>query len=208
MKKIILFGVAIAAMILTVSCNESKKTFLFDGETLDGWVAVVKDGAEGVFTVSDGVISVTGQPFGYLRTEKKYGDYNLHVEWRYPEGNATNSGIFQRVQDQDTVWPEGVECQLMAGHAGDMIGLSGARILEVPSNPENPFTVKPRIHPDEAIELPEGEWNTAEIVCKGDKMTVYINGSLENEATLALTEGYIALQSEGGPLEFRNVYIY
>ena len=31
--------------------------------------------------------------------------------------------------------------------------------------------------------------------------------SLENEATLSLTQGYIALQSEGGPLAFRNIYL-
>ena len=67
--------------------------------------------------------------------------------------------------------------------------------------------MKKRIHSGAAIELPDGEWNRAEIICKGDKMMVYINGSLENEATLAYKTGYIALQSEGGPLAFRNIYI-
>ncbi|MCQ2143835.1 MAG: DUF1080 domain-containing protein [Bacteroidales bacterium] len=188
--------------------DSSRKKDLFNGENLDGWTAVAEEGAEGVFSVRDGVISVSGQPFGYLRTNEKFGDYSLHVEWRYPEGNAVNSGIFQRVQDEDKVWPEGIECQLMAGKAGDIVGLSGAKILEVPSNPGSPFTVKTRNHPGEAIELPEGEWNRAEIICKGNNIRIYINGSLENEATLALDEGFIALQSEGGPVEFRNVYIY
>ena len=37
--------------------------------------------------------------------------------------------------------------------------------------------------------------------------TVYINGKLQNECTTNTTDGYIALQSEGGPIEFRNLYI-
>lgn len=195
-------------VILYNTFDTPRKRHLFNGVNLDGWTAVVKDGAEGVFSVRDGVISVSGEPFGYLRTNERFVDYSLHVEWRYPEGNAVNSGIFQRVQDEDKVWPEGIECQLMAGKAGDIVGLSGARIIEVPSDPDHPFTIKPRNHPGEAIELPEGEWNRAEIICKGKNIRIYINGSLENEATLALDGGFIALQSEGGPIEFRNVYTY
>ena len=52
-----------------------------------------------------------------------------------------------------------------------------------------------------------GEWNEADIVCQGGKITVYINGQLQNECTTNTTEGYIALQSEGGPIEFRNLYL-
>ena len=52
-----------------------------------------------------------------------------------------------------------------------------------------------------------GEWNEATVICKGGKVTVYINGQLLNECTTTATEGYIALQSEGGPIEFRNIYL-
>ena len=56
-------------------------------------------------------------------------------------------------------------------------------------------------------EKPVGEWNEADITCKGGKITVYINGELQNEATSDYKNGYIALQSEGGPIEFRNIYL-
>ena len=39
-------------------------------------------------------------------------------------------------------------------------------------------------------------------------MTVYINGMLQNECSGTDRTGYIALQSEGGTLEFRNVYLH
>lgn len=42
---------------------------------------------------------------------------------------------------------------------------------------------------------------------RGDRMTVYINGMLQNECSGTDRTGYIALQSEGGTLEFRNVYL-
>ena len=186
---------------------EDGKTVLFNGKDLTGWVPVLEsETEEPVFKVQDGCIMVSGKPNGYLRTARQYGDYSLHVEWKWV-GSGTNSGIFQRIQEGDKVWPTAYECQLMAGRAGDIVSLGGARIAEVPYDPQVKFPMKKRVHSGAAIELPDGEWNRAEIICKGDKMMVYINGSLENEATMAYKTGYIALQSEGGPLAFRNIYI-
>ena len=59
----------------------------------------------------------------------------------------------------------------------------------------------------DSAEKPAGEWNTAEIVCKGNFIQAYVNGVLMNEAHFDRSEGPIALQSEGGPLEIRNIYI-
>lgn len=186
---------------------EGSQVSLFNGKDLSGWVPVTEfDSEEPVFKVEDGCIVVSGKPNGYLRTARQYGDYSLHVEWKWI-GSGTNSGIFQRIQEGDKVWPTAYECQLMAGRAGDIVSLGGARIKEVPYDPAVKFPMKKRVHSGAQIELPDGEWNRAEIICKGDKMMVYINGSLENEATLSYKTGYIALQSEGGPLAFRNIYI-
>jgi len=211
MKRLFNFVILMAGVVCSCSqTNENQTTSLFNGKDLSGWVAVT-DTAGGVcgddvFTVNDGVISVKGNPFGYLRTEKKYTDYKLHVEWRWV-GEGTNSGIFQRVQEPDKVWASGIECQLHAGDAGDFVCLGGARIAEVNAGPEVKFPVKKRNSPAGTIENPDGEWNTAEIVCQGKNIKVYINGSFENECTAGEVAGYIALQSEGGPLEFRNIWI-
>lgn len=187
--------------------SDEGKVVLFNGKDLTGWVPVTEsESEEPVFKVEDGVIVVSGKPNGYLRTARQYGDYSLHVEWKWI-GAGTNSGIFQRIQEGDKVWPCAYECQLMAGRAGDIVALGGARIAEIPYNPDVKFPMKKRVHTGAAIELPDGEWNRAEIICRGNKMTIYINGSLENQATLSATQGYIALQSEGGTLAFRNVYI-
>ena len=201
-----LFAALVCALALG-SCGGNARTELFNGKDLAGWVCVVDSlgdvPAGEVFTVRDGNIRIAGQPFGYMRTARQYGDYRLHAEWRWI-GEATNSGIFQRVQEGDKVWPQGIECQLMAGRAGDLVLLGGARAAGI--DPVGKVPVKARIG-DAGCEKPAGEWNEAEIVCRGDRMTVYINGMLQNECSGTDRTGYIALQSEGGTLEFRNVYL-
>ena len=180
-----LFAALVCALALG-SCGGNARTELFNGKDLAGWVCVVDSlgdvPAGEVFTVRDG---------------------NIRIEWRWI-GEATNSGIFQRVQEGDKVWPQGIECQLMAGRAGDLVLLGGARAAGI--EPVGKFPVKARIG-DAGCEKPAGEWNEAEIVCRGDRMTVYINGMLQNECSGTDRTGYIALQSEGGTLEFRNVYL-
>lgn len=118
-----LFAALVCALALG-SCDGNARTELFNGKDLAGWVCVVDSLGEvpagEVFTVRDGNIRIAGQPFGYMRTARQYGDYRLHAEWRWI-GEATNSGIFQRVQEGDKVWPQGIECQLMAGRAGDLV---------------------------------------------------------------------------------------
>ena len=57
-------------------------------------------------------------------------------------------------------------------------------------------------------EKPVGEWNRLEITCKSATIRVKVNGDLVNEATnCSVTRGAICLQSEGAPIEFRNIRI-
>jgi hypothetical protein len=60
----------------------------------------------------------------------------------------------------------------------------------------------------QSSEKPAGQWNTYEIYCEKDTIRCSVNGVLQNEGTAAtLTAGWICLQSEGSPIEFRNIYI-
>ena len=88
----------------------------------------------------------------------------------------------------------------MNGRAGDMIASGGSAFEELKEGRFLRSAV-------ESAEKPAGEWNTAEIVCKGNFIQAYVNGVLMNEAHFDRSEGPVALQSEGGPLEIRNVFI-
>ncbi len=193
-----------AAVFISCSPKEKIET-LFNGENLDGWKVVLK-AAEGetfegeTFYAQDGVLRVSGKPFGYIRTENKYSDYTLHLEWRWAGEEGVDGGVFNRLQDGDKVWPLGVQLQMTPKDMGVLMG--GIKIEGL----EGPFYKKDRIV-EESPEKPVGEWNEMEFLCKGGEIKVWLNGILVNEAVCDATSGYIALQSEGGPMDFRNIYL-
>ena len=190
------------AQMALVSC--SQETSLFNGKDLQGWVSVVAETetppAEPVFTVRDGMIHITGEPRGYLRTEQKYADYTLLLEWRWTDGRV-DSGIYNRLQDGDKVWPTGVQLQLRESDFGYF--LSGLPLEGVV--PDRSYRKPPLCDGDP--ERPDGEWNEVRVVCQGGHLTAYVNDVLVNEAQCDATEGYIGLQSEGGAMDFRNIRI-
>lgn len=178
---------------------------LFNGKNLNNWVFMLRDPSvdpKTVFLVKDGVIHITGNPFGYMRTKDSYSDYNLHLEWRYPV-EATNSGVFINTQLPDTIWPKCFECQLKAGSAGDFITMNGSDMNE---RKNRSSIVVEKFAP--SSEKPTGEWNTMEIVTKGNTIEVTVNGVLQNKASGTNPDnGHICLQSEGKDIQFRNVYL-
>jgi hypothetical protein len=178
---------------------------LFNGKDLNNWVFYLKDPSVDpgkVFTVKNGVINISGNPFGYMRTKDVYSDYKLHVEWRWPV-EATNSGVFVHAQKPDTIWIKCIECQLKAGSAGDFVCMNGADMTE--RTDKSKMSVKKMA---DSSEKPTGEWNTMEVTCDGNTIEVAVNGVLQNKGTsVSVTKGSICLQSEGKDIEFRNVFL-
>ena len=188
-----------------------EKVMLFNGTDFTGWKLYVADktiDVHDVWSVSNGVVHCEGRPNGYMRTRAKYKDYHLHLEWRWP-GEPTNSGVLLHAKGPDKVWPRCIECQLKAGNAGDLVLIGGTGITvdgQDRQNVEKQFVVIPK--KQQSSESPPGRWNTYEIYCKGDAVRCYVNGVLQNEGTNATeTAGWVCLQSEGGPIEFRNIHV-
>jgi hypothetical protein len=71
---------------------------LFDGRSLDEWVNV-NDGRPATWTVAGDVLTVH-KPSGNIETKRRFGSYQLHLEWRIPAGMTEtgqargNSGVF------------------------------------------------------------------------------------------------------------------
>ena len=178
---------------------------LFNGKNLDNWVFRLKDPSvdpSQVFKVQNGVILITGSPFGYMRTKDSFSDYILHVEWRWP-GEPGNSGVFIHAQVPDTTPLKVIEVQLAAGNAGDFMCGQGVYMNECSDKSKR--TVK-KLAP--SSEKPAGEWNNMDVVCKANTIEVTVNGVLQNKGTgVSLTNGHICLQSEGKYIEFRKVLL-
>jgi hypothetical protein len=195
-----------------LSCKTGNKIMLFNGENLDNWEIFVSGDEQPpgeLFWVEDGVIRTSGRPNGYIRTRGSYQNFKLHVEWRWLE-EPTNSGVLLHVQGEDRIWPLSVECQLMNGHAGDIVligkgsGLTVKDSVYLTASEENRFTVIGKF--EESSEFPAGEWNSYDITCQDGRLEVLVNGVLQNAGTgMTLAEGNILLQSEGSPMEFRNI---
>lgn len=196
--------------------DEPAATALFNGKDLSGWTFFLEKPElkmEDVWSVQDGILVCRGEPMGYLATKERFKNFQLVVEWRWPPGKEPgNSGVLMRITGEPMVLPKCVEAQLMHGNAGDIWAFQGfrvkgdaARSREVDHDTFGHLVGVAKI---EGNEKPPGEWNKYEITLKGGKLTVIVNGKLVNEATdCDQVAGQIAVQSEGGEIQFRTISI-
>lgn len=214
--RLFLTGLALACSLNAVAdemsvkiepVRPSQKIQLFNGKDFAGWTKVIttetNSSPDITWTIVDGILRCTGKPFGYLTTQQSYADFKLHVKYRwYGVAAQLNSGIFVLKTGPDTFFlPKAIETQLKKGSAGDFVLLSCATINGL----DNPKvrSVKKQAN---TSEKPDGEWNSVEIVVNGNSVQSSINGVLQNVGTNAYANsGQICLQSEGGPVEFRNI---
>ena len=133
--------------------------------------------------------------------EAFYKNYTLKFEWMYerPEGYKDgdkfngNSGVLIHLAPPDKIWPKCIEAQLEYNGAGDVFAINGAKF----EGKTDRAAVKKAIKP-------VGQWNDAEIVCKGDTISCTMNGvKIASGSSASPTEGPIGFQAEGVPIRFR-----
>lgn len=187
----------LAAMPLTAQAQvpndeERKAGFvpLFYGEDFTGWQFGggydLPEKLPKQWKVEEGIIKLSGGGSPYLGTQWDYDDFDMRFEWRAMR-EKYNSGFF--IRSNRKVRPN--QINLAKGAEGKFFGgkMKGGQAVPELQNP--PF-----------------EWNEWRVRCVGDKVTFYCNGKLAWEGTeFASKRGYIGLQAEGAPLEFRNLRI-
>ena len=180
---------------------------------LGDWTVFPK-GTSSIWQFEAGILKCSGKPASYMRTVKDFENYHLQFEWRWPDLPG-NSGVLLNVTGKDNVWPECIECQLHSGDAGDIwLGKNteltvrnkryqvrnegyeaGKHALRIPSD-------------ESSAELPLGQWNRCDIYCQNGNIKCYINGIMMNQGESASRKkGKICFQSEGTPIDFRNIRI-
>lgn len=191
---------------------------LFNGKDLSGWKGLVanpparakmsaeeladaqeKAGAEIAkhWRVEDGEIVNDGQG-PHLCTDRDYRDFELWVDWKISPG--ADSGIYLRGSPQVQIWDpiDGID-QAKVGSGG---------LYNNQKHPSKPLRVADR---------PTGSWNTFHIRMIGERVTVRLNGHLvvddvpmenywERDRPI-YPAGQIELQTHGGEIRFRRIYL-
>jgi hypothetical protein len=145
----------------------------------------------------DGLLVFTGHGDN-LATEKKYGDFEMYVDWKITEKG--DAGIYLRGSPQVQIW------DTSRREVGAQVGSGGLY-----NNIKNQS--KPLVVADNKI----GDWNNFHIIMKGAEVTVYLNGvlvtdnvTLENfwdRKSPIFAKEQIELQAHGTYVAYRNIYI-
>ncbi len=195
-------------------------TALFNGTDFDGWhgrphldprkwsevVASQRDAwnedLQAHWTAVDGVIVNDGHGV-YLTTDREYGDIELLID--YKTIPRADSGIYLRGTPQVQIWDSTNEEQFKIGADKGSGGLW--------NNSPGAAGKDPSVLADK----PFGEWNSFRIVQIGARTSVWLNGqqvvdnaTMENywDRNLPLfAKGVIQLQTHGGEIQWRNVFV-
>jgi hypothetical protein len=161
---------------------------LFNGKDLSGWHAL---GANQ--WLADGGILRSPKSGSNIVTDPRFGDFKLHIEFRYPKGS--NSGVYLRGRyEVQIIDSKGME------PSKDLLG-----------------AVYGFISPSEMVAKDAGEWQSYDVVLIGRMVTLSVNGKtvICNQEIPGITGGAIdsregepgpiLLQGDHGPIDFRNI---
>ncbi len=187
---------------------------LFNGKDLTGWVNA--NCAPETWSVRDGVVCCTGIPTGALRTARMYENFILEAEWRHLKSGG-NSGIFiwgSPISAPGVPFLRGIEVQVL-DHGFNVKGKNEWYTTHGDVFPIHGATMKPlgrhngqRSFPSEERSKPSPEWNHYRITANNGVLRLSVNGKeVSGGDDCTYRKGYLALESEGAPVEFRNVRI-
>ena len=228
-------GLGLELLFAGASAREANEIVLFNVKEFTGWTFFLEEkdynvGGKGKISdfasvKPDGVIEINPKLHGALITKKVYLNYKLHVEWRWVDPKArNNSGLFLRVRPP-LVWDMEhgetaamYQVQIQPTNTGDLWVLGGFSETKLKTDPArsfkpfgelegNPMMGSLRRHlKTKDAEKPAGEWNVLEVTLDGKTIAVAVNGEVVNEGTnLVDLPGRIGLESEFGPVQFRNI---
>jgi len=180
------------------------------------------------FDSDTSIIQCSGEPISVIRTKEVYTNFELSVEWMH-EKPAGNSGIFiwtSKASLDALTEPglpnEGIEVQILdPGFAADFEKRTGKKgnwftchgdVFPVGKATLQPFApLSPdgsRSFPTEETTKSYGEWNHYYIRAINGEVRLWVNGKeVSGGKDAKPPTGYICLESEGSPIQFRDLKI-
>jgi hypothetical protein len=184
--------------------------------------------AADTWTWKNGTARCTGTPIGVIRTKKPLTNLELSAEWRHLTAGG-NSGIFLWAPPQvfenlppGTLPPGGIEVQVLdhgfteqyekqSGKKADWFRTDGD-VFPVGSSDMRPF---PPVSPDGKRSFPAErrsrgtpEWNHYYVRAIDGEVRLWVNGrEVSGGSDCFPATGFMCLESEGAPVEFRRLRI-
>ncbi|MFP4365758.1 MAG: DUF1080 domain-containing protein [Bacteroidales bacterium] len=183
---------------------------LFNGKNLDGWQGNTTD-----YVAADGemIVQPAGGGHGNLFTEKEYGDFIFRFDFQLTPG--ANNGLGIRAPLEGDAAYAGMELQILD---------NTAPIYSELADYQYHGSVYGVIPARRGFLKPVGEWNSQEVVARGDRITITLNGTVILDGDIAeasengtidgrehpglkRAKGYIGFLGHGSELKFRNIRI-
>jgi hypothetical protein len=213
----------VALFLVPLGAQGDGFTALFDGKTLNGWRGYNKPDTAGTrWKVENGLVTIPGTNEGDTKgqrdliTDATYDQFDIKWEWKIALGG--NSGLkYFVLEDQPSA----------IGHEYQMI--DDERHPDAKIGPHRQTAAFYDVLPAADRPLkPAGEWNTSEVIVKGNHVEHWLNGarvlqyeldSPELRAEIAKSKfkdiarfgkpqkGHILIQDHGDQVWFRNVKI-
>ena len=184
--------------------------------------------SDDTWSFNDGGVRCSGQPVGVTRTRKLLKNFELVAQWRHLSSGG-NSGIFVWAAESSleglkpgTLPRGGIEVQVLdhgykdqyekqSGKKADWFTTHGD-VFPVGTSKMTPFApVSPDGHrsfPSKHLSKGVGEWNHYYIRCINGEVRLWVNGEEVSGGTGCVpSSGYLCLESEGAPVEFRQLRI-
>lgn len=194
--------------------------------TFDDFVRVNCDPE--TWSTKDGVIYCTGQPVGVTRSVKQYTNFEMVAEWCHRKSGG-NSGFFlwaaeDALQDvpRGTLPRCGIEIQVLdhgyteqyekrTGKKPDWFSTNGD-VFPVGRSKLEPFPpVSPngqRSFPRKNLSKGIDQWNHYYVRAINGEVRLWVNGEeVSGGKNAEPRSGHLCLESEGAPVEFRNIRI-
>jgi len=182
---------------------------------------------EKTWTWKDGVAHCTGKPTGVIRSSKQYQNFELVLQWRHLKSGG-NSGVFVWSPEaslkglEPNRLPHGIEVQVLDhGYAENYEKRTGKKpdwfttngdVFPVGSSKMTPFPpTSPngqRSFPWKNLSRGAGEWNHYYIRAVNGEVRLWVNGEEVSGGTgCKPASGYLCLESEGSPIDFKEIRI-
>lgn len=179
---------------------------LFNGKDFDGWT-----GATDSYLIEDGKIICPEHGGGTLFTKEEFGDFIFRFDFKLTPG--ANNGLGIRAPLEGDAAYVGMELQILDDSAEQYQNLKpyqyhGSIYGVVPSK--------------RGFQKSVGEWNFQEVIARGRKITVNLNGETiidinldeikqpmdgNNHPGLKRKKGHLGFLGHGSHVEFRNIVI-